>query len=412
MNKSIVVLGAGMVGVGAALHLARRGYDVTLVDRREPGRETSYGNAGLIQREAVEPYPFPRDVGKLLRVALRRGFDTHYHWGALPALLPRLTGYWAASAPVRYRDIARAYGRLIAHAIEEHRVLMDAAHCRDLARPTGFRALYRQPTTFAAAAANAERLARECGVQSQIESADELARAEPALKRGVAGAIHWLDPWSVVDPGELVARYADLFQREGGRVLRGDARTLRQDGAGWMVQTDAGAIHAEQAVIALGPWAESVIRPLGYRLPLFVKRGYHRHYHCEQPPSMPVQDADSGFVLSPMAKGVRLATGAEFARIEAPATPVQLARAEVAARQLLDLADPVEDAPWLGSRPCTADMLPVIGPAPRHSGLWFNFGHAHQGFTLGPVSGRLLAEMIDGAPPVADPAAYAPARFG
>jgi D-amino-acid dehydrogenase len=90
---------------------------------------------------------------------------------------------------------------------------------------------------------------------------------------------------------------------------------------------------------------------------------------------------------------------------------VQLERAEVIARELFELPRPVEEQPWMGARPCTPDMLPVMGPAPRHPGLWFNFGHAHQGFTLGAVSGRLLAEMIEGDTPAVDPAPYAAARF-
>jgi D-amino-acid dehydrogenase len=109
---------------------------------------------------------------------------------------------------------------------------------------------------------------------------------------------------------------------------------------------------------------------------------------------------------------VRLTTGAEFALRDAPATPWQLDSAHAAASELLDLPQSVEAQPWLGARPCTPDMLPVVGPAPRHPGLWFNFGHAHQGFTLGPACGRLLAEMIDGDAPLVDPAPYHPARFG
>jgi len=122
-------------------------------------------------------------------------------------------------------------------------------------------------------------------------------------------------------------------------------------------------------------------------------------------------DAERGLVIAPMAAGTRITTGAEFARIGAPSTPVQLDKAEQAARELIDLPQPVEAEPWLGNRPCTVDMKPVIGPAPGHSGLWFNFGHAHQGFTLGPVSGRLLAEMIEGSKPLVDPGPYASTRF-
>jgi glycine/D-amino acid oxidase-like deaminating enzyme len=123
-------------------------------------------------------------------------------------------------------------------------------------------------------------------------------------------------------------------------------------------------------------------------------------------------DAERGYVLAPMQRGLRLTTGAEFAPIDALPTPVQLAKAEALARELVDLGESLPEAPWLGARPCTADMLPVIGPAPRHKGLWFNFGHAHQGFTMGPVAGRLLAEMVSGEPPCVDPMPYLPRRFG
>ena len=122
-------------------------------------------------------------------------------------------------------------------------------------------------------------------------------------------------------------------------------------------------------------------------------------------------DAERGYVLAPMQRGLRLTTGAEFAPVDASPTPVQLRKAEALARGLVDLGAARPGPPWLGARPCTADMLPVIGAAPRHAGLWFNFGHAHQGFTLGPASGRLLAELISGEAPLVDPRPYAPGRF-
>jgi D-amino-acid dehydrogenase len=125
----------------------------------------------------------------------------------------------------------------------------------------------------------------------------------------------------------------------------------------------------------------------------------------------PVLDIDGGFILALMARGIRLTTGAEFAPRDAPATPVQIGRAEALARRLFPLAERVDAAPWMGSRPCLPDMLPVIGRAPRHRGLWFDFGHQHLGFTLGPVSGRLIAEMMTGEAPFTDPAPYRVERF-
>jgi D-amino-acid dehydrogenase len=409
---SVLVLGAGMVGTCTALHLAQRGHAVTLIDRREPGRETSYGNAGIIQREAVEPYAFPREWATLARVALGRGADVNYHVNALPALAAPLLRYWRHSSPACHARIAQAYERLIAHCLSEHEPLIAQAGANDLVRREGYLTVFREPPSMRAAQADARRLADAHGVRHAVLDGEQLAQAEPALRRRLAGAIHWLDPWSVSDPGELVARYAALAQRLGVQVLQADAATLRAEGRGWRVDSTAGAIDAEHAVVALGPWSDALLRSLGYRYPLFVKRGYHRHYTGGPAPRLSLLDADGGLVIAPMQRGVRITTGAEFARLDAPPTPVQIAKAHALASELLDLPQPVEPEPWLGARPCTADMLPVIGAAPKHRGLWFNLGHAHQGFTLGPVSGRLLAELIEGAAPVVDPAPYAPQRFG
>ena len=410
--KEVVVLGAGIVGVSTALALQLRGHAVTLVDRKMPGLETSYGNAGIIQREAVQPYAFPRDIGTLLRVAIGRSNDAHYHMDALWRLGPRLFSYWRSSAPASYAAIVPAYSRLIEHCIDEHAFWIEQVGAGELVRREGWRQIYRSRRAFDAAASEATDVASAHGLGCSVLGGDALASAEPALQRTLAGAIHWTDPWSVRDPGELVARYARLFVRRGGRFALGDAMTLRPDGAGWSVDAEGGPVQAEDAVVALGPWADALLRTLAYRLPLFIKRGYHRHYEGHAGLRLPMLDVECGVMLAPMSRGLRLTTGAEFARQDAAATPVQLGRAERSTRELVPLGKPVEASPWLGSRPCTVDMKPVLGAAPHHKGLWFNFGHAHQGFTLGPVTGRLVAELISGEPPFIDPAPYLARRFG
>jgi D-amino-acid dehydrogenase len=401
-----------MVGTCTALHLQQRGFDVTLVDRRAPGQETSMGNAGLIQREAVEPYAFPREPDFLLDAALGRGAKVHWHAQGLWQMGKALLRYLHHSHPQRHALATQAYSRLIAHATDEHGVLVSAAGAQDLVTREGFRFVFRKAEAFDAAAQRAEDLHTRFGVRSQAENTAELALAEPALQKPLAGAVHWLDPWAVNDPGALVQRYADLFVARGGRLRVGDAASLQAQGAGWSVQTAEGPVHAQQAVLALGPWSDGLIRTLGYRFPLFIKRGYHQHYTSPAQVRQPILDVERGYVLAPMQRGLRLTTGAEFAPIDAPPTPVQLAKAEILARELIDLGQPLPEPPWLGARPCVADMLPVMGPAPRHPGLWFNFGHAHQGFTMGPVAGRLLAEMVNGEPPCVDPTPYSPRRFG
>jgi D-amino-acid dehydrogenase len=166
-------------------------------------------------------------------------------------------------------------------------------------------------------------------------------------------------------------------------------------------------------VIALGPWADVATRALGYDLPLAVKRGYHMHYRAagEAKLNHPMLDTERGYMLAPMRRGIRLTTGAEFALRDAIRTPVQLGRAEPIARDLFPLAERLDTEAWMGARPCTPDMLPVIGPAPRHKNLFFAFGHAHHGLTLGAVTGRLIAELVTGETPFVDPAPFSASRF-
>lgn len=410
-KRDILVIGAGMVGTCTALELALRGHTVTLLDRGMPGQETSYGNAGVIQREAVEPYPMPRQLGFLLSAALGREPGISYHPSALLAVLPRLWQYWRASAPGRHAAISRDYAALIAHATSEHARLMALAGAGTLVRREGLRLAFRSGKAFATALTDATRLERQYGIGFRALDSTELARAEPAFRTPLAGAVHWMDSWSVSDPGKLVESYAALFRQQGGRFVRGDALTLRQRGAAWQADSVEGTIDAAHAVIALGPWSENFTRRLGYRLPLFVKRGYHRHYTGGAQPAVPTLDAERGYVMSPQSRGLRITTGAEIAAIDARPTPRQLALAEHSARQLLDLGTPVESTPWMGCRPCVADMLPVIGHAGLHANLWFNFGHGHQGFTLGPASARLLADLMDGAPPLINTQGFSPRRF-
>jgi D-amino-acid dehydrogenase len=413
MTQDVIVLGAGIVGVSIAVHLQKRSRSVLLVDRNRPGRETSFGNAGLIQREGVYPYNFPQGLGAMLRYALNRTPDAHYHASALPRVAGFLARYWLNSRPAQHAAIARLYAPLIERSVHEHLALAGEAGAADLIRPTGYLQLHRTPGALEVELAFAERVRREFGVNHKALNAADLAGEEPHLSPSLVGGIHWTDASSVSDPEALTLAYLGLFEQLGGRFVAGDATTFEPDGAGWKLRLHDGPVSAESAVVALGPWSDLVTRPLGYRLPLAVKRGYHMHYGLQGNAVLnhPILDAERGYLLAPMRSGIRLTTGAEFAERDAAKTPVQLARVEPVARDLLPLAERRDAEPWMGRRPCTPDMMPIIGSAPRHPGLWFAFGHAHHGLTLGPVTGRIVAEMMTGENPVVDARPYSAARF-
>ncbi|MGY6563158.1 MAG: NAD(P)/FAD-dependent oxidoreductase [Halomonadaceae bacterium] len=414
MSRETVVLGAGMVGVSIAWHLARRGRSVLLVDRLPPGRETSYGNGGLIQREAVRPYTFPRELSKLLSSLPNRRVDIRYRWSGVLQFAGPLFDYWRYSSPRHYARIIPEYASLIALSTQEHAPMIEAAGARELIGKEGWLEVHRSQTELERRALEAEDSARRFGVTHDLLDGQGLALKEPGLGGGLAGAIHWTNSWSVADPGELVAAYARSFEQSGGEFLQAEVRGGRQAESGWRLDTDQGGIDARDVVVALGPWAGSWLRDLGYHLPTFVKRGYHMHYGTAEGQRIDhwLADADIGYILAPMRAGIRLTTGAELAPLDAPSSHDQLAAAERKARELFPgLGERLEAQPWKGARPCLPDMKPVIGPAPRHAGLWFAFGHGHQGFTMGPATGRVLSEMMEGEPTAVDMAPFRAERF-
>lgn len=405
----VAVLGAGMVGVSTAIYLRRRGLSVALVDRRGAGEETSHGNAGIIQREGVHPYVFPRSIAKIAAYALNRNVDAHYHLSSLPHIAPFLWRYFRASAPERARETLRANIPLFARCLDTHGELASAAGADHLISRNGWIAAYRGEKSTRRGEAQQRELV-DLGIDAAMLTPAELSELEPHLNTDVlSGAVHYRDPWTVSDPGALAKAYARLFEKEGGVFVSGDAMAATRNGAVWQVA----GIAADQIIVALGPWSKPFLDRLGLDLPMGVKRGYHRHYAAKGNAVLtrPVVDDDNGFVLAPMVRGIRLTSGAEFATQDAPPTPVQIARAEPIARGFFPLAETVDAQAWLGSRPVFPDLREAIGRAPGLEGVWLNFGHAHHGLTLGPATGLLLAQMIAGETPYTDPASYSAERF-
>lgn len=228
MDFDVIVLGAGIVGVSSALHLQDRGRRVALVDRRGPGEETSFGNAGLIERSSVVPYAFPRDFGTLLRYMRNRSIDLYWDYKAVPTFAAWLARFWWESSPERLEAAARDMLPLIRQSVDEHDVLIERAGLQRLAHDGGWIEAFRTRSEYERQASAAEVTASRYGLRVAALDAARLLAREPGLGSGFCGALHWQDPKSISNPGALTKGYARLFEDGGGTLLTGEASTVRQ----------------------------------------------------------------------------------------------------------------------------------------------------------------------------------------
>ena len=419
MRYKVIVIGAGMVGTSIAWHLQKKsskdGAQVLLLDKKPPGSETSYGNAGLIQREAIHVHPFPRQFTDLVKVLPNQQTDIRYRWPAILRHHQALLQYWQFSAPSAVQKIEAEWATLIEHCTSEHQLMITAAGAaaEDLIRRVGWIEMHRDQDKLSMAIAAAKDMQKQ-GIEHTVLTIDELKQLEPnGHFDGFVGAIHWLNAWQVANPGALVKAYAKSFQELQGALGECTVQKILPDGDGWQIITDDGTFYSEHLVIAAGPWSKQLIKPLGYDLPLFPMRGYHQHFEVTEQNSInhSLVDMDKGFVMGPMQQGIRITTGAEMTTMEAPKNFDQLNAVLHFAKEILPLENAVESEAWAGARPCMPDMKPVIGAAGKYNNLWFAFGHGHQGFTLGPITGRIMEALIHKKPVVVDVEPFSAQRF-
>lgn len=407
MEPEVIVIGAGIVGVATAIHLQKRGKKVLLVDRRAPGEETSYGNSGIIETSYVLPFGLP-STRRFPRMLLNLDTAVRFRYRSMPRFLPWIVDFYFESQSGPRQIHGKLLRPLVAPSLDEHRALMQGTDAAQHLTSAGRVKLHRSEESFLGAVLE-RKVATETGVPFEVMTAAQFSEIEPSLKPAYHKAVRWTSSARLTNPGAVVKAYADKFVHEGGGYVQAEvSRLVQEANATWSLETGDKKIAAKQIVLCAGPWAAELYKPLGYDFPLALKRGYHQHFAALGSARLAhaFVDADIGYLLCPMEKGYRITTGIEFASLYAANAAVQIAKVLPYAKELFDLGDPVEKEAWVGHRPCFTDSLPLIAEAARHKGLWFNIGHGHSGLTIGPSSGRLLAEMLCGEKTFCDPSPY------
>lgn len=411
-DGSVAVVGAGIVGLCAAIHLQRAGRKVALFDALPPGNGSSFGNAGLISVDAHAPIAMPGMLRKvpgwlsdpLGPLAVRPGY-------ALKAA-PWLLRWMRAGRMDVVRAGAVALRALHRDAYDRYRDLLGPELFRDLIRQTGNVQLFGSDVP-----GPDERLSRglmdEFGVEVQALGPDELRQLFPRIAPFARRGLFFPRNGYTVSPIRLTGSLADIF-RAGGGAIRHERvmKLLPREAGGYRLMTSIANHDADDVVVAAGAWSKTLVAPLGIRLPLETERGYH--IMLENPSielRLPIIHKSRGLAITPMQEGLRLAGTVEIGGLDAPPNEKRARILKTHAEALFPGLTSTGERIWMGFRPSLPDSVPAIGPVPGRPGLFMAVGHGHYGMIGAAATGRLLCELMTGATPHIDAEPYSLRRF-
>lgn len=413
-GPKVMVVGAGVIGICAALQLQRAGASTVVLDPQAPGEGASYGNMSIFDEGMVVPVATPAVLKALPRMLTDRLGPLAIRWPYLPQLMPWLWRFLKAARPREVERISVALSRLLDGAVDAFQPLLEDAGAGDALHRTGFLCVYESAQGFRSYHASLQLLRRR-GVPFDVIDPGELRQLEPAL--GDTGRFHKGVYYPRVcyagDNYRLVQVLARAFRRRGGRILRERVRDFEigADGPTGVV-TDKRTHPCGHVVIAAGAWSRPLVRRLGCDPPLDTERGYHVTLHNpESRPRMPVFSTERGMVCTPIDAGLRIGGTVELGGLEAPP---DWRRADVllrhAQRWFPELTD--RDATrWMGHRPSMPDSLPVISRTPRFANAVLAFGHGHCGLMMAARTGEMVRDLVLGREPAVDPAPFRVDRF-
>jgi D-amino-acid dehydrogenase len=396
-EQHIAVIGAGIVGVSAALHLQRDGHRVTLIDERNPGEGTSKGNAAVLAIDSCAPVATPGVVWDVPKYLMDPMGPLAIRWSYLPKLAPWLLRFIAASKPARVEEISIALRSILIRATAVHRDLAQAIGEATILRETGWLGVFESDAKFASYQWDLD-LQKRRGVEYKVMAQEEIRQFEPSLQPIFRHAVYYPENSYVLDNFRLVREVAALFAQNGGTITKSRVTGFDFGPQGpKAVKTESGSIACDGVVVAAGAWSKKLTAMLGHKVPLDTERGYHVTLpNAQKMPRLPLYSGDHSFAVTPLEVGLRFAGTVELGGLEAPPN---YARAELLmkhGRRMFGELNEEGRSEWMGFRPSMPDSLPVISQGRRHPNTWFAYGHGHLGLTLGPVTGKIVADLVAG----------------
>ncbi len=409
--EPVTILGAGIVGICTALSLVERGVPVRLIDRGEPGQETSFGNAGVISPWSVIPQSMPGLLPQIPKLMLGYHRPLAVRARFWPRMVPWGLRFLRNGSEARVRELSTAMSVLCGPSVDLFRRHLEGTGHEALLRDSSYVLAFRKADRASLSSLDA-RIRQEKGAPLELVGDDELHRIEPALSPDFKAAILVHGQARALNPGRLAEVLANKARRLGVEIVTTEIRALTRTATGWTITCADQSFTAPRVVVSMGAWSTRLLEPLGLRIPLVAERGYHAQF---ADPGITlnnsISDTDAKFVASSMENGVRVAGQAEFGDIDAPVDKRKHARLMRIAKDVFPDLDTSQPSLWMGRRPSFPDSLPVLGEVPDMPGLHVNFGHSHYGLMMAPKSGELIADILEHRTPNAPLAPYAITRF-
>jgi D-amino-acid dehydrogenase len=396
--KRIAVIGAGVVGASIALALRKRGADVTLLDRDDPGRGCSFGNSGAISPSSIAPLAMPGVLASVPGMLLDDESPLYLPLRYLPRAVPWLLQFVASARPGKVEASAARLAALHAGALDAHEAMTRELGVPELFLRQGHLHLYP----------DAKALAKDAGGWRMREAhgfrAERLDRAgvealEPGVSPRYQLGMYLADHATILNPYRYVQAMARAYLERGGRLVRSSISSLAFSNGRWQLTGTGEAQGAafDDVVIAAGAWSRELLDPLGIHMPLESQRGYHLQFEGAQDVvSRTVVLADYKVFVTPMEEGLRVGGTVEIGGLSAPPDERRSALLGRIARESFPGLDKLPTRSWMGHRPCMPDSVPVVGPASQHRGLWLAIGHGHLGLTDSLNTATRIADGVLG----------------
>ena len=407
---NIGIVGAGIQGISNALFLQKKGFSVTLFDRDEPGSPVaSYGNAGHFSPYACVLMNRPDIISDVPAMLLSSTGPLALKWNYIPKMIPWLTQFLRNCTTKRMMHTAKNMHQILDLALSAYDELFDDIAIDGLVEKKGILYIWNDQNLKSRKLEIDVR--NELGVDQQVVSPKEIHDLEPNIKPFYHGGVYYRHGRHARNPKKILLKLFDLFLQKGGKFLKMNVKDIKFKEEKPTVETESQRYIFDKLVIACGAFSKKLTDNLGEKIPLDTERGYHVHFkNCDHLLSRPVIFQNRGFGITPMEQGLRVVGTVEFGGLKNPLSKPRIKNLINNAKYMLgDL--PEHEDEWLGFRPTLPDFLPVMGPSKNYKNIFYCFGHHHLGWTLGPISGKIISGMIAEENTNLNLSPYSSARF-